>query len=152
MHNLSTKKLVIIGVALVAILLIAVGLTSSKNGAVNTTNSNTQTVTSTAQSPVTSTKAKTTTTTTAPKVYSGSVVITILSNSFSPKTITIKAGTTVTWINKDSVAHKIIADNGGPTSSDLFKNQTYTFKFSAKGIYGYSEANSATTTGTIIVN
>lgn len=110
----------------------------------------------------TSTATTTTTSTTVPKntvkpntniqtVKSFVAYVNIYKDSFSPKNLTIKAGTTVTWVNKDSNFQAVVADMIGPTSPDLITNGTYSYKFTTPGIYGYHNKNSATTTGTIIV-
>jgi plastocyanin len=64
--------------------------------------------------------------------------VTIQNFSFSPASITVTPGTTVTWTNKDTTAHTVTADSGtGPNSSQLQPNQTYTFKFDQAGTYAY---------------
>ena len=132
MQNLSTKNLTIKGAILIVILFIVLKSSSSKETVTNTNSANMETI-NTDQSQDTSVKPKTTTT----KVYSGSVTIDISATSFSPKTITVKQGTVVTWVNRDANIHKILADNGGPTSGDLLKGQKYSFRYNIKGIYGY---------------
>ena len=69
--------------------------------------------------------------------------------SFNPGTLTIKAGTTVTWTNKDSVTHKIKSDTFN--SDYLNQGNTFQFKFDSKGEYNYSCAIHPSMTGKIIV-
>src|SRR5690348_5603039 len=59
--------------------------------------------------------------------------VTIQDMSFSPNTLTVKAGTTVTWTNKDSVAHTVTGDNGGPASDLLASDTTYSYTFTTAG-------------------
>jgi plastocyanin len=54
---------------------------------------------------------------------------------FVPATITVKAGTTVTWVNVDDSNHRIkLPAQMGPR---LDKGQTYQFTFSTPGTYHY---------------
>lgn len=66
--------------------------------------------------------------------------VTIESFAYSPKKITVKKGTTVTWTNKDSVAHTVTPDTPSAdfTASNLLeKDQTYSFTFNKAGTYTY---------------
>jgi amicyanin len=72
--------------------------------------------------------------------------------AFSPASITVKAGTTVTWTNKDTVAHTVTVDSGdGPNSQNLAQNQTYSFTFSKAGTYNYHCAIHSSMHGTVTV-
>jgi plastocyanin len=62
--------------------------------------------------------------------------VTITNNKFEPKTVTIKAGSEVTWENKEG-AHTVTADDGSWTSSTLTAGQTYSHKFDKPGKYPY---------------
>jgi plastocyanin len=54
--------------------------------------------------------------------------------SFKPANITIKRGTKVRWINKDSTAHTATANNGRSFDSGrLGKGQSYTHTFKSVG-------------------
>ncbi|MEV6768481.1 cupredoxin family copper-binding protein [Nocardia sp. NPDC051030] len=57
--------------------------------------------------------------------------------AFSPATLTVKVGTTVTWTNRDEEPHTVAADNDGPRSSGLGTGATYTFTFSKAGTFAY---------------
>jgi plastocyanin len=53
---------------------------------------------------------------------------------FKPANITIKRGTKVRWINKDSAAHTATANNGRSFDSGrLGKGQSYTHTFKSTG-------------------
>ncbi|MCX6766289.1 MAG: cupredoxin family copper-binding protein [Candidatus Moranbacteria bacterium] len=69
--------------------------------------------------------------------------------SFSPSTLTVKAGTTVTWTNEDSAAHTIKSDTFG--SGELSNGQQFDFKFEKAGSFDYSCAIHPSMTGKIIV-
>lgn len=66
--------------------------------------------------------------------------ITIKDMAFSPKDITVKAGTTVTWTNEDSMAHAIAETDQltGPHSPQLKTGQSYTYTFTKPGTYHYN--------------
>ena len=72
--------------------------------------------------------------------------------AFSPNNLTVKAGTTVTWINKDSTAHTVTSDSGAFTSSgNLNTGTNYTFTFTKAGTYPYHCSIHPSMTGQIIV-
>jgi LPXTG-motif cell wall-anchored protein len=57
--------------------------------------------------------------------------------SFSPKTVTIHAGDTVTWSNHGPSAHTVTADAGGFDSGNLNPGQSFSHTFSTAGTYAY---------------
>jgi len=58
--------------------------------------------------------------------------------SFKPANITIKRGTKVIWINKDSVQHTATANNGRSFDSGLLsKGQRYSHTFKRTGKKAY---------------
>lgn len=67
----------------------------------------------------------------------GAVTVEIRDFVFSPAKISVKKGTSVRWINKDSVAHTITGDRGGPDSPALEKDKGYTYTFSEAGMFNY---------------
>ncbi len=69
---------------------------------------------------------------------------------FSPETLTVPAGTTVTFANEDGSNHKIkFAD--GTISERLRHGASYTRTFSAPGTYAYGCAIHSKMKGTIVV-
>ena len=54
---------------------------------------------------------------------------------FSPMSLTIKAGSTVTWKNLDGEPHVVVSDAGLFRSGALDQNDTYQFKFDKPGVY-----------------
>lgn len=69
--------------------------------------------------------------------------------SFTPSTLTIKKGTTVTWTNNDSTPHQI--KSATFNSGQLSKGQTFSFTFADAGTFAYSCAIHPSMTGTIVV-
>ncbi|MEU6070130.1 MULTISPECIES: plastocyanin/azurin family copper-binding protein [Streptomyces] len=59
--------------------------------------------------------------------------------AFSPATLKVKAGTTVTWTNQDTDAHTVTsAGSGGPLHSPaLATHATYSYRFTKPGTYAY---------------
>jgi plastocyanin len=70
---------------------------------------------------------------------------------FSPGTITVKAGATVTWVNHDEEPHTIFNDAGLFRSSALDTNESFSYTFDKPGTYHYVCTIHPRMTGTIIV-
>jgi plastocyanin len=65
----------------------------------------------------------------------GNAEVRIVNFTFSPATVTVRAGQTVEWTNRDSVAHTV--DLSGVISNVLNRGDTYTQRFTAPGRYSY---------------
>lgn len=71
---------------------------------------------------------------------------------YSPETITVKKGTTVTWTNQDSAPHTVTADNGnGPDSGTLENGKSYSFTFNSVGTFSYHCTFHSDMKGTVTV-
>jgi plastocyanin len=57
--------------------------------------------------------------------------------SFNPGTITVAAGTTVTWTNKDAVAHTVTSSTSLFDSGSLGTNGTFSHTFATAGSFSY---------------
>jgi plastocyanin len=58
--------------------------------------------------------------------------------TFGPQTLTVKAGTTVTWTNKDDIPHGIGSSNNAfKRSAALDTDDSYSFTFTTPGSYQY---------------
>lgn len=57
--------------------------------------------------------------------------------AFSVGTLTVTAGTTVTWTNNDGTAHTVTADDGSFDSGDIPAGGKYSHKFTAAGTVAY---------------
>lgn len=75
--------------------------------------------------------------------------VSISNFSFNPASLTVKAGTTVTWTNNDPVTHTIKSSKFN--SGNLTKSQTFQYTFKEKGIFDYSCGIHPTMMGKIIV-
>jgi plastocyanin len=75
----------------------------------------------------------------------------IQSNSFNPGTLTVKAGTKVTWTNDDSYTHNVTSDDGAFSVGNIAAGQSLSFTFSKAGTYNYHCAIHTFMTGTVVV-
>ena len=58
--------------------------------------------------------------------------------SFSPQTLTVPVGTTVTWINHDDVPHTVLSmDKKTIASPALDTDEKFSYTFSKAGTYSY---------------
>jgi plastocyanin len=57
--------------------------------------------------------------------------------TFSPATLAVAPGTTVTWTNEDDIPHTIVAKNKVFRSKTLDTDDKFTFTFAAPGEYDY---------------
>lgn len=89
----------------------------------------------------------------------GANAVSYTANGFEPNTISIKAGQTVTWTNKDS-DDVWVASNPHPTHTDypgfdelksMSNGQTYSFTFTKVGKWGYHNHLNPSQQGTVIV-
>jgi plastocyanin len=72
--------------------------------------------------------------------------------TFGPQSLTVKAGTTVTWTNKDDIPHGIAATNNAFTRSKaLDTDDSYSFTFTTPGTYQYFCYIHPHMVGTIVV-
>jgi plastocyanin len=61
----------------------------------------------------------------------------IMAMQFSPASLEVKAGETITWINGDPFPHEVIADNKAFHSGAIQAGKSWTFKAAAKGVFPY---------------
>ena len=73
--------------------------------------------------------------------------------AFSPVTLTVTAGTTVTWLNKDEEPHTVMsADQQAPFKSPaLDTDDKFSFTFAKPGTYKYFCTIHSHMVGTIVV-
>jgi plastocyanin len=71
--------------------------------------------------------------------------------TFDPPTLTVKAGTTVTWINADDIPHVVSEKDAKFRSSALDTDETFAQTFPVAGTIEYFCAIHPRMTGTIIV-
>jgi plastocyanin len=71
--------------------------------------------------------------------------------TFDPPTLSIKASTTVTWVNADDIPHVVSEKDGKFRSSALDTDETFAQTFTAAGTVEYFCAIHPRMTGKIIV-
>ncbi len=71
--------------------------------------------------------------------------------TFNPQTLKVKAGTTVTWTNKDDIPHAIAAVGKEFKSKVMDTDNNYSFTFTAPGTYAYFCSLHPHMTGTVVV-
>jgi plastocyanin len=71
--------------------------------------------------------------------------------AYSPATLTIAVGDTVTWMNNDVQAHTATASGGAFDSGTMIPGQSFSFTFTTAGSFAYTCNFHAEMTGTITV-
>ena len=89
----------------------------------------------------------------APQGAPASAEVKIDNFSFSPATLTVSAGTTVTWTNRDDIPHTVVStdDPKAFKSKVLDTDEKFSFTFSKAGTYPYFCSVHPKMTGTVIV-
>lgn len=75
----------------------------------------------------------------------------IQSSSFTPSSITVMAGTTIKWTNKDNTTHTVTSNNSVFGSGNLSKDGNFSFTFTTAGTYSYHCNIHPGMTGTVVV-
>lgn len=57
--------------------------------------------------------------------------------SFAPATVTVPAGTSVRWTNRDDIPHTVVSDDGAFKSKVLDTDEEFAFTLSKPGTYSY---------------
>ena len=71
--------------------------------------------------------------------------------SFSPETLTVKAGTQITWTNGDDIPHTVVSGDQAFKSKVLGTGEKFTFTASKPGTYSYSCSIHPNMTGKVTV-
>ena len=82
---------------------------------------------------------------------SGGTSVSISDFKFNPVTLTVKAGSTVTWTNQDEEPHTIAAKDGSFHSPGMDTHGSYSFTFNTPGSYDYVCSIHPFMTGTVVV-
>jgi plastocyanin len=81
----------------------------------------------------------------------GSTIVMAKDFMFAPTSLTVAAGSTVTWTNKDDEPHTVVSDSGMFRSGALDTNDSFSFRFDKPGTYHYACSIHPRMVGTIIV-
>jgi plastocyanin len=72
--------------------------------------------------------------------------------TFAPVTITVPAGTTVSWVNRDDIPHTVVSDDKTTFKSKaLDTDDKFSFTFSKPGTYSYFCSIHPKMTGKVVV-
>ena len=71
--------------------------------------------------------------------------------SFGPATLTITAGTTVTWTNRDDIPHTVVSTDKVFKSKVLDTDEKFSFTFAKAGTYPYFCSIHPKMTGSVVV-
>ena len=77
--------------------------------------------------------------------------VAISGSAFSPPTVTVTVGDTVTWTNGDQISHTATADGGSFDTGTLANGDSNTVTFATAGSFPYHCAIHPAMTGTITV-
>ena len=86
-----------------------------------------------------------------PAVAGKTVQAAIDNFAFTPRELTVKAGSTVRWTNKDDIPHTVTSDSSLFSSPALDTNQTFQFTFEKPGKFPYFCKLHPMMTGTVAV-
>jgi plastocyanin len=79
------------------------------------------------------------------------ISVSIKSSGFSPGTISLNHGDSVTWKNNDKTDHQVVADDGSFASPILHAGQSYTATFNRAGSFRYHDSYNAKHAGRVSV-
>lgn len=72
--------------------------------------------------------------------------------SFTPQTLTIAVGTTVTWTNRDDIPHTVVSTDGVFKSKVRDTDEKFSYTFTKAGTYPYFCSVHPKMTGKIVVH
>lgn len=78
--------------------------------------------------------------------------VTIHNFAFGPQIVSVKAGTTVHWTNRDTEAHTVTSNTGAFGSPVLKPGSSYSFTFTKPGTYSYHCTIHPFMTGKVVVS
>lgn len=70
---------------------------------------------------------------------------------FAPNAMTVPAGTTIRWTNRDDVPHNVVAEDKSFKSKVLDTDESFSYTFSTPGTYTYLCSIHPKMTGKIVV-
>jgi len=88
-----------------------------------------------------------------PQKTTGSQVQVKIDNfTFAPATVTVAAGATVQWVNRDDIPHTIVSDDKTTFKSKaLDTDDSYSYTFTKAGTYNYFCSIHPKMTGKVVV-
>jgi plastocyanin len=77
--------------------------------------------------------------------------VTIDNFSFGPATLTVAAGTMVTWTNRDDIPHTVVSTEGTFKSKAVDTDEKFSYTFAKPGTYSYFCSIHPKMTGKVVV-
>jgi len=77
--------------------------------------------------------------------------VTITSAGYSPASLTVVVGSSVTWTNNDNAVHTVTTSDGSINSGDIATGSSYSKTFGAAGTFNYYDTNNNNLMGVLIV-
>jgi plastocyanin len=77
--------------------------------------------------------------------------VTIRNFMFSPTTLTVKTGATVTWNNQHNEPHTVVSDAGLFRSGAFDTDESFSFRFDKPGTYHFTCSIHPMMVGTVVV-
>jgi plastocyanin len=77
--------------------------------------------------------------------------VTIDNFSFGPATLTVSAGATVTWTNRDDIPHTVVSTEGAFKSKAVDTDEKFSYTFAKPGTYAYFCSIHPKMTGKVVV-
>lgn len=71
--------------------------------------------------------------------------------SFGPTTLTVAAGATVTWTNRDDIPHTVVSTDGVFKSKAVDTDEKFSYTFAKPGTYSYFCSIHPKMTGKVVV-
>ncbi|WP_414168985.1 cupredoxin family copper-binding protein [Streptoverticillium reticulum] len=91
--------------------------------------------------------------TAAQQTFAATGQVAVVNFAYSPATLNISRGTTVTWTNGDTDPHTVTSSGSGPLDSPMLnKGDTFSFTFSSAGTFSYYCTVHPTMKGTVVVS
>ncbi|HEY0224233.1 MAG TPA: cupredoxin family copper-binding protein [Pseudolabrys sp.] len=84
-------------------------------------------------------------------VYAADMEVKIDNFTFSPPQITVKAGTTITWVNHDDIPHTVVSKTLAFKSKAMDTDDKFSFTFATPGTFPYFCSLHPHMTGSIVV-
>lgn len=70
---------------------------------------------------------------------------------FAPNPVTVPAGTTIRWTNRDDIPHNVVAEDKSFKSKVMDTDESFTYTFSKPGTYNYFCSIHPRMTGKVVV-
>src|SRR5215831_13033544 len=77
--------------------------------------------------------------------------VSIKNMAFSPSSLNVTTGTTVTWVNNDGITHTVTANDGSFNSGNLTPGMSFTHTFNSVGTVSYHCSIHPMMTGSVVV-